>query len=519
MMMKETMVSWKTLYQTLSHSTPQLSECLQQLSVYPQIDTPNAWCQHFKNRLALIGFPCEYPLDSVNYQYVHRFMRLFDDLMSLNAITTQMTQQEAINTVITLSRSTVFQIKKPMSSIMILGILEASGCPFDSIWISGLTDHCLPQKTRFSPFIPVRLQKKYQFPHTSPQKELKWAKHLLDRFESACNQLIVSYPAFINDIPQRSCSFIKYLPLLETKTSVTRPPVISLKSYEESYQIPPRIDETLSGGTSLLASQAKCPFQAFAAYRLQARSAPETSDGPDPMERGQLIHQVMESVWRGLGRQAMLLTIAPAVLETLIEDSIDSALKPLRQSRSQSFPLLVQEVEKERLKQLVHANLAWEKQRPSFEIAALEQQYTLTLASIPFKVRIDRIDNVTSERDSTQVVIDYKSSLPAYKPWHEERPEAPQLLLYALLDPQITALLFMELKTGRMTMNGITDAATPLPEITTLKSGEHWSDYQQRWKNQLTNLALEIQSGRCDPAPNRISQCGLCSFQTLCRVE
>ena len=518
MMMKESMVSWATLTQVLSHSTPQLFECLQQLSHYPQTDTPHGWSRHFKERLTRLGFPGEYPLNSENYQYVHRFMRLFDELMSLSALTTHISQQEAINIIITLSQTTVFQIKKPMSSIMILGMLEASGCTFDSMWISGLTHHCLPQKTRFSPLIPIGLQKKHQFPHTAPSKELRWAKHLLKRFEYACDQLIFSYPALINDIPQLPCSFIRHFPLLETAPSATNAFAVALESYDESYRLPPRTDETLSGGTALLASQAKCPFQAFAAYRLQASATPEASEGPDAMERGQLIHKVMESVWRELGRQAKLLTIAPVALEALIEDSIHTAFKPLLQARPQSFPWLVQDVEKERLRQLVHANLAWEKQREPFEISALEQQYTLTLASIPFKVRIDRIDTVVSEHNRTQVVIDYKSSLPPHKPWLEERPEAPQLLLYALLDPQITALLFIQLKTGRITTSGISDPSTPLPDVLPLKPEEHWSDYQQRWKQQLTDIAEEIQSGRCDPAPNRISHCGTCYFQALCRM-
>ena len=115
-------------------------------------------------------------------------------------------------------------------------------------------------------------------------------------------------------------------------------------------------------------------------------------------------------------------------------------------------------------------------------------------------------------------MIDYKSSIPLVKPWNDERPEAPQLLLYALLDEQINALLFLQLKAGRLTCNGFSEEVLPIKGVNGLKKNERWVDYQQTWHEQLSGLASEFKSGVCPPLPARASTCEQCDFQNVCRI-
>lgn len=517
--MKEHSIDWTLFLEHLNNQSPQLYQRLQSLSPYPDSASPHAWISYFKARLDNLGFPGDYSLDSTNYQYLQRFLQLLDELISLTAVAASITQQEAFDALTGACLSTVFQVKKPAGRVIVLGLLEGSGCEFDSIWLSGLSDQCLPQKNRFSPFIPISIQKDLQFPHTSPAKEIQWAQHTLQRFAYACQQIIYSYPKWVQDIPQRPCVFIQSYPLADFSMSAPVSTTSKLVRFDECYQLPIGQDETLSGGTGFLASQAKCPFQALAAYRLHADPSPDISEGPDVLERGQLIHKIMETLWRTLGNQATLLTLSASALEQLVDASIEAALSTCVRARPHSFPSIVRQVEKQRLKQLVYASFVWEKQRPPFSIESLEQQYTLTLADLSFKIRIDRIDAVFFEGEPQKIVIDYKTSLPAQQPWFDERPEAPQLLIYALLDPTITTLLFLQLKAGAVTPNGLTHHQAMLPQITALDASEHWSDYQHRWQQQLIQLASEIKSGQCVPTPHRSSHCHQCAFPSLCRIE
>ena len=241
---------------------------------------------------------------------------------------------------------------------------------------------------------------------------------------------------------------------------------------------------------------------------MNAKPALNLSDGPDASERGQLIHRVLDLLWKKLGSQQRLMTLSAVELDLDINNAILQALLPIAQHRQTSFPALVQDVELWRLHRLVHASLDWEKERPPFVVTAVEQSFTLQLAGIDFKVN-----------DHKKWVIDYKSSLPANKPWNDDRPEAPQLLLYALLDKDINALLFLQLKAGCVDCSGLSEEAFPIQGLSSLKKGEQWTVRRETWHEQLTQLAMEFKQGHCPPEPSRTSTCEQCDFSNVCRIE
>lgn len=496
-------------------TAPKIANLLTTLEDYPEQATPQAWIHHFKSRLISIGFPGEYSLNSATYQCFQRFIGLFDELLQLTVIHPLLSAQMALDALHDLAQSTIFQTRKATTPIQILGLLEASGCTFDSIWVCGLTDLCLPKKTNLSAFIPHDLQRDLQMPHAVVARELQFAKQLLQRLQNGSQHSVFSYPQLTGDMPNMPCPLIVNLPEFKASALASRSTTTSLIQREESYSLPLRAFETVSGGTSLLANQAKCPFRAFAAHRLHAKPEPQLSTGPDASERGQILHRIMELLWQQIKSQQQLISLTKNELDTLIDSSILSALTPLINNRRNSFPALVQDVELSRLRRLVSACLDWDKQRPAFVVEALEQTFSINLAGIDFRVRIDRLDKLASDK---KWVIDYKTSIPTVKPWNEERPEAPQLLLYALLDESINALLFVQLKAGRLTCNGLSEEALPTKGISPLKKNEHWSEHRDHWHQQLTELATEFRDGVCPPQPSRASTCNFCDFQNLCRI-
>lgn len=504
------------LVESISKTAPLLAELLDTMPEYPNEAPISTWINHFKERLLHLGFPGDYPLISLAYQCFQRLMMLFDEFLQLALISPLMKKNQALNALHDLAASTIFQGKKNSTPIQILGLLEASGCTFDSVWVSGLTCQCLPKKTRLSAFIPIQLQRERLMPHALPERELQFAQQLLQRLDNGSRETVFSYPAFTGDIPNSPCPLIAHLPLLIPSTLPKQDVIHYLVRHDERYLIPLMPKEPVSGGTALLANQAKCPFRAFASHRLYAKPALTLYDGPDLRERGQIMHQIMDNLWRDLKSQQYLLSLTHDALQTKIKAAITTALQPFFTEQGLACPLLIQELEFSRLHQLVNASLAWEKKRPPFVVEGLEQAFTLPLAGINFRVRVDRLDSVSTDK---KWVIDYKSTLPINKPWNEPRPEEPQLLLYALLNPSINALLFLQLKAGRVTCSGLSEIRMPIQGLTPLKKGESWSLQQQTWRQQLTQLATEFREGLCSPTPYRISTCQRCDFQNLCRIE
>lgn len=514
--LQESIISFPAFVQAIHHTAPALAELLEKLDDYPKEATVGTWINLFKARLLYLGFPGDYPLISLAYQCFQRLMMLFDELLPLSLINPLMQKTEVLNALSDLAAATIFQAQKSTAPIQILGLLEASGCTFDSVWVSGLTDQCLPQKTQLSAFIPIDLQRDKLMPHATPERELQFAVQLLQRLKNGSQDTVFSYPSLTGDTPNLPSPLITHFPKLAALAPIQAPSNTHLIAYDEPYLLPFTTTEIISGGTALLANQAKCPFRAFATHRLSARPGLPQTDGPNLSERGQIMHQIMDNLWQGLGSQQHLLSLSQEALQQQIEAAITTALTPLCNENRPSFSRLIQAVESSRLHQLVNASLDWEKQRSPFIVEALEQEFTIPLAGIHFRVRVDRLDRVSTDK---KWVIDYKSSLPINKPWNEERPEEPQLLLYALLDDHINALLFLQLKAGRITCSGLSEDFVALQGMGTLKKGEHWPNRQQEWRQQLTELAREFRTGRSPPTPHRQSTCQRCDFPNLCRIE
>lgn len=507
-LLQKNRLDFKTWIHALKNAAPVLAKALESIKPYPQKASPKAWVDHFKARLEILGFPGEYGLESENYQCFSSFMELLANFAQLELFTPSMHQKQALQALKDMAAKTIFQAQTTDKPIQILGLLEAAGCQFDSLWVMGLTDHCLPEKTRLSPFIPHELQRSKNMPHSVPARELQLARQLLQRLQRGCNFGLFSYSLLSADSPNLPSPLIKNLPQYSPITPKNAS-VRALIPFTEDYQYPLRDQETVSGGTALLANQAKCPFKAFAAHRLHAKRAPEVYDGLNALDRGQLIHKIMETLWRNLANQQALLALSESVLNSRIEEAIIAALSPY------ALMEFIQEIELKRLKRLVLACLDWEKQRPAFRVEHLEATCSLQLNALNIQMRVDRID---ATADGKKWIIDYKTSIPANKPWNEERPQEPQLLLYALLDESINTLLFLALKTGKLNIAGFSEDKLNIRGVTNPK-GNSWSEQRNFWQQQLHNLADEFSQGQCAPQPVNPLVCMHCDFQNLCRFR
>lgn len=497
----------------LEAKAPSLAALMKKIVPYPAKASLQEWIDHFLNRLKFLGFPGDYPLDSQSFQCYQRFMGLFDDFRELALITPQMSEIQAWEAINSLACTTVFQPKaKEDASIQILGLLEASGSSFDYLWIMNLTDQILPPAKKLSPFIPFILQKNLEMPYASLEKEYLLSTLLLKRFQNASLQGIISYPRVVEDKPCLGSSLVEdlkeYIPEQITPQALDRP----FEFYTDQYNIPLVQDESIQGGSTLLANQAKCPFKAFAAHRLHLKNDLEPSYGPNAKERGKILHKVLELLWLNLKNQQNLLNLSADDRHALVTNCIEEALLPY--ANQHAFNSVIQSVEIERLKELVESWLLFEQSRPPFEVHAIEKEFSLTLADLNFQIRVDRIDEV---EDNGKWIIDYKSNIPTTLPWNEELPTEPQLLLYALIDPTINTLLFAQIKAGQVLSKGLSENPTAHLGIKAPK--ENWTQLRENWLNTLTELAHSFIQGECEPNPINASICQYCNFQALCRYE
>ncbi|VEG90717.1 PD-(D/E)XK nuclease family protein [Legionella spiritensis] len=515
--MQERNIDVSLLARELQKTAPELSTLLTSLYHYPESASPQSWTHHFYKRLAELGFAGEYPLNSASYQCYQRFLLLFDEFKQLSLLTDTMTFEQALSALNDMAQHAIFQPRKSPAPIQIMGLLESAGSQFDCLWVSGLTDDCLPQNTRLSAFIPITLQQELEMPHASPARELRLAQKTLNRLQYAGSECVFSYPCLTKDKPNLPSPLLVDIPEWEARhVADYSTHSTCLVRYNEEYQLPVQDYESPGGGTNILANQAKCPFRAFAAHRLHVKTGMSVSDGPNPQERGKIIHKIMEVIWRRLHDQQTLLTMDEKTLDAIIEQAIIDAIEPYQESRPHSFSPWIQSVEIKRLKRLVYAALQWEKLRPSFVIDGLEQSFTLNLSGLELTIRIDRMDSLASGK---KWVIDYKSSLPQSTPWNEDRPIEPQLLLYALLHDDINTLLFAQLKNGQIQCKGLSEEQSELSGITSLKNDQSWEECRTRWQQQLDDLAREFLNGYCPPKPAKPAICQQCDFKPLCRFS
>lgn len=489
-----------------------LPDNLKNINFFPEQASISEWGILFKTRLHQLGFPGEYSLTSPIYQCIQRLMQLFDEFQSLTFIHTTLSKQDALDTLENIAQSTSFQPLNTKGPIEILGLLEASGCLFEQVWMLGMTDQYLPQKTHFNVWIPIELQQSQAMPRTNPEQELIFSQRILNRLKNGCQQLIASFAQHQDEIHQSPCALIRTFPIytpnkLDFNTSMSANYLQDnlddylddyLEEYNDNYLIPLPDNISAKGGTSVLGYQAQCPFKAFAAFRLHASANLPIHTGLNALKKGQLLHQVFFEFWKDLKNQRNLIALTSEEKNILINTILNKVFAELN---TPVFQGLCKDIERQQQERRLNHLINYEQERDPFVVESLEQAYQIILSQLELNIRIDRLDKDLNS--SSKSVIDYKSHLPSPMPWHEERPEHPQLLLYALLDNQINELIFLEVKA-----KGVQNKSFKVDE-----------NQRQIWLERLSLLAKEFKQGHCPPQPKRAQICQNCDFSNLCKIS
>jgi ATP-dependent helicase/nuclease subunit B len=500
----------------LPQRCPELFAALQRSRPYPAQASMSDWSQLWLQRLIDFGFPGSQALNSENYQLYQRFIELLRQLKTLSRFSSLLNKSDAFSWLRRLLQQSIFQAQPNQPCrLHVLGLLEAAGSFYDAIWIMNLTDTQFPAALSPSAWLPLELQTMHQMPHTDAGKEEALALVKLKRFAALSSSLILSYPQIAHDREHRPSMLLKY------HATYLRPSPHELlqnqntpqwEHHQDSTQIAVASEERLSQSSFLLAEYAKCPFRAFASMRLKLKPLEPIMLGLSPPVKGKILHHTLELFWQKFASQTELKNTEASIIHQHIDVCIRQALKHAQAHQYQHESLLA--LEKDRLFRLIQSSLTWELARPSFEIHGLEVQHQFELGPMKFSLRVDRMDRVD---ESKLWIIDYKTSLPSPLPWNDHQALEPQLLLYALLDPDIQAILFHELKKGHSLIRGIGDDNAQAQGISSPPGDRTWEEQRQQWHDYLLKLATDFYEGHAEPKPRQAQLCQSCHYAGLCR--
>lgn len=501
----------------------------------------SAWAETFDKLLASLGWPMasetEQPLDARehddNWQAFQAWQDALRELASLDATMFALERGAAIGQLHQVCRERVFQPQTPASNIQVLGMYEVSGLRFDHLWVLGLHSDNWPPAAQPNPFIPGVLQQQAQLPHSSPQRELEVARTVTQRLLETASDTVFSYPGMIEGETTLSSPLLdREAVRVEEKPSFWQEPnwqamiAESAQVLVEPLAMPGRLAATTArGGSSILKHQALCPFRAFASNRLGAEGLETPVDGISAMLHGSLVHRVLENFWKETRSQQALLVLEDDDLQARIRTHIDLVLD---QERGLIFRPAFRDVEANRLFRQTSECLELEKTREPFEVAGFEQEIMADIEGQPVRLIIDRIDRLPS---GEQAIIDYKTGRVDPKKWFGERPEDPQLPLYAITaETTPAAVVFSVIRDdgclfkGVVRYEGIFPGLPPkLTKATEylVEAGTSLPQTISNWRQVLHRLMADFLAGNAaiDPKDGS-STCknSYCELQPLCRI-
>lgn len=488
------------------------------------------WSTQLAALLRVAGWPQGRTLESSEYQAVEAWRGVLGQLATLDEMGVQLNYRQAVTRLRQVAGETLFQPRSADAPIQVLGLLEAAGLGFDYLWVTGLHDEVWPATPRPNPFLPIQLQRRLGMPHSSAERELQFARRITRRLLTGAPRVVVSWPSRDADRGLRPSPLIATLPVIEaTELAPDAAPSYHLLLQQSAKwetvldvaapELP--FGVTVRGGASLLKEQALCPFRAYARFRLGAEPLGTPHPGLDPATRGSLLHTALEALWAGIGNSDTLSRLDDVSLRARAADAVAQAVERQARLRVTTFSTDFTLLEQERLTDLLVEWLSVEAQRAPFAVIAPELEQSVELGGLRLQVRIDRIDQLT---DGRRIIIDYKSGETAVSRWFGDRPDEPQLPLYAITgQAPPAALAFAEVRPGQMRFRGLASEEHLLPQVgvrsRSIEAGWSWETLLAEWRDTLTSLAEAFRAGDARVDPKRGAQtCRYCELTSLCRV-
>ena len=488
------------------------------------------WVTVAERILAAAQWPGAHSMQSEDFQVESRWSQLLDSVAALAFDGRKVSCAEFLEVLEQQAKQTIFAPESRNAPIQILGPLEAAGLTFDALWFLGADDANWPAAARPHPFLPVSLQRKHGMPHSETAADWKLAQQVTLRLQSSAAKSVFSYPAQNAEGLCRPSTLVSsatnevtaqsFRAQLADDDGGDQP--VALLIDEEPAAIAPWPIEQDAGGSEVLRRQAACPFQSFATKRLSARPMEATDWGLEPRERGSVVHKILEDLWAELKSYAGLMQARREDrLQAIVEHHVTAALQRYgnaAHTRKQNWSQAYLEAEQDRICSLILEWLDYEAKRSPFTVEAGEVKLAATVENLKLQVRVDRIDCIRNGR----VIIDYKTGVVKADAWEGERPDEPQLPLYAGFGrvDELQGVLLGRVREGETRFIGrVENADDVIAGDTKLSKPPYREEMLQAWQRVLLDVGRQFLRGEAQVDPKRYPKtCEFCPLPGLCRI-
>jgi exodeoxyribonuclease-5 len=457
---------------------------------------PSAWGEVFAQLLADVGWPGERTLSSREWQARDALRETLEQLGGFDAMLGKVTLAEANRHLARLARERVFQPETVGTpNVEVMGPLEAAGLGFDALWVLGMNDDAWPPPPRPNPLLPADLQRRAKSSNASAEVQLEFARSVQRRLLHAAPEIVFSWARGEGDRQLRVSPLLAGLPERAAPAAIES--VIAqqvgrgrIEMLDDHCAPPVAEGAQVAGGANLFKAQALCPAWAFYRYRLGARPLDEPVEGLDAMDRGTLLHRVMEKFFVGR-TQAELLALSEVGRADAVRIAVSSALASFNEERVEPLSPRFAALEQARLENLLGQWLPQELARPvPFSVVACEQKAEVDVEGIVINLKVDRIDELP---DGRRVIVDYKTGDPKAKEWDGERIAEPQLPLYAThVEGHPAAVSFARVRADDCAFVGLGAEAGLLDGV---KAAPDWIATLEQWHAAISAVAREIRAG------------------------
>jgi len=488
------------------------------------------WVTIFSDWLDLWGWSTRTvgnELNTVQHQLLNRWQGLMEEFASLAAVQYQVGMNKALELIQQMARDAMFLPKAVASPILISSILEAVGRPADYCFVLGMND-AFPPPPKSDAFVAQRLLANAGHPDMSADSSFVQANTVMHNLLDSMGDTVVSYSRHnthdseIASLPSalfrnQNFEFVSH----EQRASNTEPSD-DLQEFEDT-QGPVWPDASKAkGGSKIFENQSNCAFKAFITHQLGFQIEDEAEFGLDHLDRGNIVHHLLDSVWRSLQTQRTLKERTDHQVEMLIDDVIEQTFSNQDLGLHADKAHLLRH-EKPRLQVLLKDWLVLEKNRPeSFSVVEREERRTGEISGIRFTYIVDRLD-ITD--DGRLFVIDYKTGNVNRKDWTGEPLKSPQMPLYAVAlasakNRPVSGIAYGNVRQNEhkyieLSEEGIFKKAN----ARTAKDEFLWQESRDQWPRIFNDLAANFLSGQAMVNPTDESVCEYCDLHSVCRIS
>lgn len=482
------------------------------------------WAEQIRELLSAARWNTGRRQDSIEFQTQRKWESALDELATLDFSGQRVGFVQALDALERIAQKTMFAPESREAPVQIMGPLEAAGSTFDAIWFLRCGDLNWPLATSSNPLLPWPLQRELGMPGTDAQRDADYARLVTERIANSAETVVFSYAAESTEGRQRLSSAANGLETAQVEVEEIAPPemeaaVIEMEKIEDSTPLPPLPDQVIRGGAEILRLQAACGFRAFAERRLWSTELQDVEIGLDAAERGTIVHLVLERFWNEVKTQSALRAMSASEREALLEQCIAGALQKSERLSATPWDEAYLDMQHKRLHNLLRPWLEIELARPTFSVKLSEKELKdVQIGPLRLSVRVDRVDI----GENGEIIIDYKTGVAKPGEWLSDRPDAPQLPLYAVLSEtaDLEAVAFGQVRAGReMGLQGFSTSDRSGIRIPKQRPAD-LKEQVEEWRRVLTSLAEDFAGGDIRVRPKRYpTTCSYCAQRLLCRID